>query len=596
MEYAIGKFIYIDTNARIQVLFYTKKGYWYRTSTIAIFPPTGKIFAPSFAIDYPGIKNSDIVLFNYEENALPNSGVDKDFYIIPRKKDGGEVRKCAQIFPVPSMETIYQREKLSDAKELCFFLIKEKSASYICGPIWSSDSSPRIGKEVKAWTFRAGYDTICDPETNRIYLTADLDDFIKREPDHWVDCMTPVQLHDWFLKDKLTKLLDKEQLSLLQEKMKQIEKTTENDDLQQVRFTRIRSLLKTMTLTWTELSTLKDIPGMQDFFDHAVQENLDELCLQKKNQIEARKQELNEEERKISDEMAKLKKKLDMEKKDLSDKLSLQEKALEQKKNEIEVQKKSLALIKSQKETLIESIRIQSGLITPLRTGETASFSKGYPLEIIKRTAEAQIVTRKLRDEYCRRVNESLQLSTGFMRPRELMKLDDSAHFCLKTNDIRTGVFLANVLGNTIYQLCQPSPKWITFNDFWTDSLAVIWESAHAQPDVWHFLLIENFNLALPECWGNPLWNIEAGKITLLPLAGKPRVPGNLRIIVTEAATESDDNTHFGLVTKVHLKWPSLNINGCWDDNNGETLWEKFADDRNDGLAVNEEYYYPVGS
>ena len=70
------------------------------------------------------------------------------------------------------------------------------------------------------------------------------------------------------------------------------------------------------------------------------------------------------------------------------------------------------------------------------------------------------------------------------------------------------------------------------------------------------------------------------------------KFPHNLRIFVSVAPTESDDNSHLGLLTHVGNEWKSLNPNEPWDK---DSCWEKFVANRDDGLVVNEEFFYPVG-
>ena len=209
-------------------------------------------------------------------------------------------------------------------------------------------------------------------------------------------------------------------------------------------------------------------------------------------------------------------------------------------------------------------------------------------MEYVKRQPKAEEVTSKQKERFCDRVNESLERQRGFMR-KSLALLQTELSFL--TNDIRTGIFLANALGNSTYQLCQPSPRWISFKEFWEESLQCIWDSAHANPDVWHFLLLENFNIALPECYGMPLWNVMRQKTKKIPYASPPEYPENLRIIVSKTAIESEDNSHMGLPTHIADAWQKLDPSESWDENDN---WRKFADDVNKGLAVNEEYFYPV--
>ena len=159
-----------------------------------------------------------------------------------------------------------------------------------------------------------------------------------------------------------------------------------------------------------------------------------------------------------------------------------------------------------------------------------------------------------------------------------------------QVEDIHWGIVLAHITGNATFQLCQPSPRWISFKECWDESLQAIWESSHSNPSQWHFLLIENYNIALPECWGMPLWNIVMGKTTLLPCAKNPQYPENLRIIVSPAATESEDNSHLGLPTKVS-KW--LEKYKC-NEGKESGLGFFFPYFKKDAKEINETHFIPI--
>ncbi len=205
---------------------------------------------------------------------------------------------------------------------------------------------------------------------------------------------------------------------------------------------------------------------------------------------------------------------------------------------EIESAKSELLTISDKKNDVINDIKIKAGLGLFNVEKQESGYSFCYPLEHFNQDQKS--------------------IEIGSITDMENPVAHLLQNRVLIVDDIGDGVIFALQLGNVIYQLCQPSPKWISFHDFWTESLRPIWESAHQNPNIWHVLLIENFNIALPECWGKPLWNILSGMTTLLPCAKHPTLPDNLRIIVSEAATESDDNSHLGLPTKVGKKWTRI--------------------------------------
>jgi len=584
MEYAIGKVIYVNDNAQVQVLFYPKNGFWTNQGIGTQFPPVGRVFAPGFHFDYSTIKVNDVICFNYIENEMESVRDDHDNFIIPHKRDGGRVWKCPRIFNI-TQNDVFDRKSVSDIKEISFFFKKQGATSYICGPVWSSDLSPKMGKEVKAWKFRSDYDTIIDHESGSIYLAVDMDEFMKRDFSFEIDCMSSSQLKDW-LKGKLADAISPDVLKQIKDKIKELTPKGENDSLTKERFARIRHSLDAMSFDWSEIQSIRTLPGFKDVIEKTIQTNTDSFLESEKEAIQIKRQEFDEERKRLDLELTNSRKHHDAEKKKqeaelkkLEEQIKIQEKTFKEKEDEYNK-------LSAKREDLIEFIRIQSGIVGNDISKRNETFP--YPLESIMRKPSAEKVSPITKDAFCDRVNQSLEQQHGFMRTC-LRTLPDKLIF--KTDDIRTGIFLASVLGNSIYQLCQPSPKWISFKEFWEESLQNIWDSAHSHLDIWHFLLIENFNIALPECWGMPLWNVIMQKTRNIPYAAKTLYPPNLRIIVSLAETESDDDSHIGLPSHISDRWKSLNTSEPWDANDN---WDKFLEDKGNGLAINEEYFCPV--
>lgn len=585
MEYAIGKVLFVSGNiARIQTLFYSDNGFWKHSGVEDHFPPAGKVFAPNFNSDYPSLKNDDIICFSYMENEIVSGREEDDKFIIPRQKEGGIVWKCPQIYNI-TPDDIFNRKSVSDTKELCFFFCKQGATSYICGPVWSSDLSPKTGKEVKAWKYRSNYDTITDPESGAVYLAVKMDEFTKKDSSIEIDCMTSTQLKEW-LKGKLVDSLPPEVLKQVKIKVKELASKAEIDPLTKERFERVRNSLNAISFDWNELQSIRTLPGFKDVIDSCVQTNIEAVMATERAMLNARRQEIEDERKNYEQDWVNARKNHDDEKKRLTAELGKIAEQVKSQQQQLIVQTERFQKLQANRENLIDSIKIQAEILG-INQSQHSAYS-GYPLEYVRRHPKAEEVTLKQKEKFCDRVNESLERQRGFMR-KSLALLQTELSFL--TKDIRTGIFLANVLGNSTYQLCQPSPRWISFKEFWEESLQNIWDSAHTNPEIWHFLLLENFNIALPECYGMPLWNIITQKTKKIPYASTSEYPANLRIIVSKTAIESEDNSHMGLQTHIADSWQKLDPSESWDENDN---WEQFAEDMDNGLVVNEEYFYPV--
>jgi len=227
--------------------------------------------------------------------------------------------------------------------------------------------------------------------------------------------------------------------------------------------------------------------------------------------------------------------------------------------------KEEIQELKENRNQLVALMRIQSGI-------SDAENEFAFPLEVLRKSEEAIGGIPELKFD-----------ETILLNEEHFQKI--SKNKVLKTEDIRTGLLLARALGNTVYILSQPSPKWFEFKDFWREALKGIWESAHANPDVWHVLLIENFNIASPDCWGKPLWNLINGWTSHLPCANTPTIPDNLRIIVSVASCNDPDS--LGLPTKLADNWRSLDVRVKSDRDWRDIFEEELP-------ALNKKAFFPV--
>lgn len=220
---------------------------------------------------------------------------------------------------------------------------------------------------------------------------------------------------------------------------------------------------------------------------------------------------------------------------------------LGQQKNNLEGELKQL---EGEREQLWSDISNAKDKLKGLKVKEEIE-TFAFPLEVVEKRSCAEACARAVAD------------GDEMLRKHDLCSCINkiiSVRGVLRVSDIRTGIRLARALGNTVYELCQPSPKWFEFKDFWREALRGIWESAHAKPDVWHVLLIENVDIASPECWGAPLWNLFDGKTTKLPCSDKSNLPKNLRVVVSLAPEDLGMRTEFAksLGVKIGVEGPTM--------------------------------------
>ena len=593
---AIGEVnvLYNGKNARIEVLAYREQGIWKKEDIVKKFPDEGKTFARGYTQD-----NGKIVLFTYEEN----NGEEKD------KTKLNELRVLPQVHTNITDEELCTRQGFQTSTPDRFYFLRESNdRKYICGPLNATKQLAPLDnkKEISAWE--------CKPEdiikiNDIIYLLTPAEDIEKRESCFMLDCMSIEQFQKW-AKDVLkTDLGENFTIAKLLKTIKDIA-ARNTEELHRSRLKRLMENINILIDTVENVKALQQIPAFSPKINEIIAAHREKFFADAQKEVDKQLEETKAELRLLEDKVAQ--KKSELQK--ITEEYDLtiwameeeQEKIIKNKKNELdEITKnkkneldeiiknkkneldeidnkysrteKRLKELQKKRETLIEDIQLQAEIFGgSLKQGNVWH----YPLEQVTpgvnalQSVELENIKSRISDKCEYEVN---------------MSFFPSQCKGWQVEDIRLGIALAHITGNAAYQLCQPSPQWISFKEFWDESLQVIWESAHGNPEKWHFLLIENYNIALPECWGMPLWNILMGKATLLPCAQTPHYPNNLRIIVSSAAITSEDNTHLGLPTKINDCFKSYS----WP---GDIEWNKrkLQNFKEDIKELNNEFFITV--
>lgn len=205
----------------------------------------------------------------------------------------------------------------------------------------------------------------------------------------------------------------------------------------------------------------------------------------------------------------------------------------------------------SKKRQLIDEIRAEANVAQNVK-------DFAYSLEYVECHSSAALISPNDEDYIRAKIHPEINavFPQGGVKLRFLQRAFEGTHF--RTNCADSALLFAHILGNTIFTLCQPSPKWNDFRDFWREALGQIWMSAHNNPDVWHILIIENFNIVCPKIWGTPLWDLLEEIANVLPVFGNPTFPKNLKIFVSLASTDLE--TGIGIQTDVADNWPLISF------------------------------------
>jgi hypothetical protein len=89
----------------------------------------------------------------------------------------------------------------------------------------------------------------------------------------------------------------------------------------------------------------------------------------------------------------------------------------------------------------------------------------------------------------------------------------------------------ADSLGETAkFSVVHVQPTWLGFEDLWNGGLSRSWTRAAGDASRIEFVLLRDFNRALPQCYARPLLDLIAGYIDSLPHPGDGNWPSNLRL------------------------------------------------------------------
>lgn len=89
----------------------------------------------------------------------------------------------------------------------------------------------------------------------------------------------------------------------------------------------------------------------------------------------------------------------------------------------------------------------------------------------------------------------------------------------------------ADSLGETAkLSVVHVQPTWLGFDDLWNGGLSHSWARAVGDASRIEFVLLRDFNRALPQCYARPLLDLIAGYVDTLPHPGDGNWPKNLRL------------------------------------------------------------------
>ncbi len=114
-----------------------------------------------------------------------------------------------------------------------------------------------------------------------------------------------------------------------------------------------------------------------------------------------------------------------------------------------------------------------------------------------------------------------------------------------------------------VFRTIHVEPLWIRFQDLWEGGLKSVWQDAHRNSDKLYFVLLRDFNRALPQYYARPLLDLIARYSDVLEVADSTVWPENLRLF----ACPSNENESLPLTAEVlhHFSGIDREVRPCVD-------------------------------
>lgn len=480
------------------------------------------IYVPQFYV------NNDFIDINkYQIVEIPFKDVFRDEKPYPKVHHNG-VRKSKLKCAIEIKDTYIKGQSIDAielGRSLPADLLKYISGSFyfsthdiIYGPfVFSQETKnfrPEKGKEVQKSRIDLGKIIEHPYQSDVIILLGDPIEQLDE-----IDCSTNDQLIQW-IKDKVRYFQDSQLvIEVLNRLRKRLSEELFNG-IDLIRYERVRPLLDTVILNFEELETIKKDEAWNNIFNVAFEKYKHEY----KDQIEISFQaRLQEQEKHLTE---------------LNDAVEAKEEEILRLQENIEhltLEKQSLneeiQHLTTNRQKIVQDLRLQLELTTLKKAHkqlhEVLEFSN--PSEIYYNDTGEDDFVDNLENLGVPRAGD---LNHGIETLR-------SKKFILGY-DINFTLALIRSIGNAKAYLQQAEGDWLKFEKWYSNGLAAIIDNAISHPKTMHFYILQDYNIASPECYAKPIIDICRGIRKKVPGTDN-QWPKNLWIVFIPLEVDIDE-------------------------------------------------------
>lgn len=489
------------------------------------FPPYGFLFEPGFFLNH-SFKIDNIIQFWAEENFKADEGQDK-FKLKYRSTDvksfGINARNIYGFKKTNLVACLGDVSVDDNHSDGVFYGLTDK---YIIGKLRAKNGvvEPALHHRIQIWD-RDGQSIITNGNSNRL-LKEPIGDSIT------LDCMNDKQLFEWFrdllkqIEPDYVKLLDKN--ATWRKELPNLFSIVDDERLEadKIRLKRIEEKFEFISLTHQEIRLLVDnSENLKEAFYKIIDSHKQEFKNRYKAELDKFETEINEKKLSLNKEITKL----EEQKKENEDEVKRLTETTQIAKDEIESLKKN-------KDRIIEDFSIIKEVLNSNDLTQTTE-EQSYIIENITSPKSFETGNKETLENELKYQLSIFNIKSSFSRK----VLDAVAIYdAILIKDIRIGVALAKATNNAKSIIQQVEPDWLHFKDFWNNGLGDIWQSAQNNPEICHFLILEDVNMSAPECYSRPLNDMLVGVRSLIPF-GKSNFPKNLKILASYISYEEPE-------------------------------------------------------
>lgn len=531
-----------------------------------LFPSRGKIFAYRFNLDYKDLKKSIVCLC-----VQPSNNDGKDSFVWDW--DAEVIEYGQRIHTLKGVFTEDSQHNYDILANNGLLNVNSDKLVFSGGRVYQiiPDNSDRV---LKYW--EASSLDIVTVDGYKYFVGISLP---KR--DGLLDITNDEQLANWYL----SKVVKKNWAGIVQAQsfrnsesfLRELLSSQKDLDAATIenRLKRLLSIDTSISLMFDSLKDIAETPWFSQVVNRSIAQEKEHLIEQLKNdnfeEIQKIKEEYDmelmqlEEEQKAKTE--KLQQEIDEKRKSLEEQersldAKIQEKNFEiefldetakERQQAITALEKSIAKMNDRKASIIQDFSIIHEVLSasiPQSNTATVQSSRQFALEEInyseKPVTRFQAYVKSL--ENILKANEAPRCS-----PKALARLLAKFTVVLcPSQAIAQALILAS--HNCRYITEYVSAKWGSFDDLWNNGLAYIVEKSIEEPEIIHFLLLQNINLSYLPNFMQPLVDLHRGLLAKFPMTDIP-LPKNLRILCTVAEDElitmpASILKHFGCIDK----------------------------------------------